>query len=118
IGVGCGGGATGLRVAADGHDVVVVDRDAGPVPAGPDEAWEWDRRSIRQYRFAHGLLTRGHRLMAQYFPHLVEQLRQLGGLEINLAHAFVDLVPGSDHRPDDDRFAPATSSAPTFALPS
>ena len=114
IGAGFSGSAAALMLAADGHDVVVVDRDAGPVPAGPDEAWEWDRRSIRQYRFAHGLLPRGHRLMAQYFPHLVEQLRQLGGLEINLAHAFVDLVPGSDHRPDDDRFATVTARRPTF----
>ena len=101
IGAGFSGSAAALMLAADGHEVLVVDRDAGPVPAGPDEAWGWDRRSIRQYRFAHGLLPRGHRLMAKYFPHLVERLREHGGLEINLAHAFVDLVPGSTHRPDD-----------------
>ena len=68
IGAGFSGGAAALMLAADGHEVVVVDRDAGPVPAGPDEAWNWDRRSIRQYRFAHGLLPRGYRLMAKYFP--------------------------------------------------
>jgi 2-polyprenyl-6-methoxyphenol hydroxylase-like FAD-dependent oxidoreductase len=114
IGAGFSGSAAALRLAADGHEVVVVDRDAGPVPAGPDEAWEWDRRSIRQYRFAHGLLPRGHALMGRYFPHLVERLRQHGGLDINLAHAFVDLVPGSTHRSDDDRFATVTARRPTF----
>jgi len=114
IGAGFSGSAAALMLAADGHEVLVVDRDAGPVPAGPDEAWEWDRRSIRQYRFAHGLLPRGHRMMAQLFPHLVERLREHGGLEINLAHAFVDLVPGSTHRPDDDRFGTVTARRPTF----
>src|SRR5215207_7525326 len=73
IGAGFSGSAAALMLAADGHEVLVVDRDAGPVPAGPDEAWQWDRRSIRQYRFAHGLLPRGHRMMAQLFPHLVER---------------------------------------------
>jgi 2-polyprenyl-6-methoxyphenol hydroxylase-like FAD-dependent oxidoreductase len=114
IGAGFSGSAAALMLAADGHEVLVVDRDAGPVPAGPDEAWQWDRRSIRQYRFAHGLLPRGHRLMTRYFPHLVERLRQHGGLEINLAHAFVDLIPGATHRPDDDRFETVTARRPTF----
>jgi 2-polyprenyl-6-methoxyphenol hydroxylase-like FAD-dependent oxidoreductase len=114
IGAGFSGSATALRLAAEGHEVLVVDRDAGPVPAGPDEAWEWDRRSIRQYRFAHGLLPRGHALMARSFPQLVEQLRAHGGLELNLAHGFVDLIPGSTHRPDDERFATVTARRPTF----
>jgi 2-polyprenyl-6-methoxyphenol hydroxylase-like FAD-dependent oxidoreductase len=114
IGAGFCGSAAALMLAADGHQVVVVDRDAGPVPAGPDEAWEWDRRSIRQYRFAHGLLPRGHGLLVRHFPHLVERLRQHGGLELNLGHAFVDLIPGSTHRSDDDRFGTVTARRPTF----
>jgi 2-polyprenyl-6-methoxyphenol hydroxylase-like FAD-dependent oxidoreductase len=114
IGAGFSGCAAALMLAADGHEVLVVDRDAGPVPAGPDEAWAWDRPSIRQYRFAHGLLPRGHQLMVRYFPHLVDRLREQGGLEINLAHVFVDLVPGSSHRPDDSRFLTVTARRPTF----
>ncbi len=114
IGAGFGGSATALMLEADGHDVVVVDRDAGPVPTGPDEAWGWERRGIRQYRFAHGLLPRGHQLMAQYFPHLVERLRDHGGLDLNLAHVFVDLVPKSSHQPGDERFATVTARRPTF----
>ena len=43
IGAGFSGSAAALMLAADGHEVLVVDRDAGPVPAGPDEAW--DRRA-------------------------------------------------------------------------
>lgn len=114
IGAGFTGSAAALRLVADGHEVVVVDRDPGPVPAGPDEAWSWDRRSIRQYHFAHGLLPLGHALMRQHLPQLVERLRQHGGLEINLGHAFVDLVPGSTHRADDDRFETVTARRPTF----
>jgi 2-polyprenyl-6-methoxyphenol hydroxylase-like FAD-dependent oxidoreductase len=114
IGAGFSGSAAALMLAADGHEVVVVDRDAGPIPTGPSEAWEWDRRSIRQYRFAHGLLPRGHGLLRRHFPHLVERLREHGGLEINLGHAFIDLVPGSTHRSDDDRFATVTARRPTF----
>jgi 2-polyprenyl-6-methoxyphenol hydroxylase-like FAD-dependent oxidoreductase len=114
VGAGFSGSAAALMLTTAGHDVIVIDRDAGPVPDGPDEAWNWDRRSIRQYRFAHGLLPRGHALMSRYFPQLVEQLRERGGLELNLAHSFVDLVPGSSHRPDDDRFATVTARRPTF----
>ena len=114
IGAGFSGSAAALMLAADGHEVVVVDRDPGPVPAGPDQAWEWDRRSIRQYRFAHGLLPRGHGLMARYFPHLVERLREHGGLDLNLAHTFIDLIPGSSHRSDDDRFRTVTARRPTL----
>ena len=86
IGAGFGGSAAALRLAAEGYEVVVVDRDPGPIPDSPDEAWRWDRRSIRQYQFAHGLLPRGHALMVRSFPHLVQRVRQHGGLEINLAH--------------------------------
>lgn len=114
IGAGFSGSCAALMLAADGHEVVVVDRDAGPVPAGPDEAWEWDRRSIRQYRMAHGLLPLGHQRMVEHFPQLVDRLREQGGLEINLAHSLVDLVPGSGHRADDDRFVTVTARRPTF----
>ena len=52
--------------------------------------------------------------MGRHFPHLVERLREQGGLEINLAHAFVDLVPGSTHRADDGRFSTVTARRRTF----
>ena len=55
-----------------------------------------------------------HALMVRSFPQLVERLREHGGLEINLAHAYVDLIPQSSHRPDDDRFVTVTARRPTF----
>ena len=48
-----GAGPTGLFVAISlarrGHDVVVIDRDGGPPPAGS----RWDRKGVMQFHHAH-----------------------------------------------------------------
>ena len=52
-------------LAADGHEVLVVDRDDGPVPAGPDEAW--DRRASANTASPTACCHGGHVLMGRNF---------------------------------------------------
>jgi len=44
VGAGPTGLFTGIALARRGHDVVVVDRDAGPPPKG-----SWRRRGVMQF---------------------------------------------------------------------
>jgi 2-polyprenyl-6-methoxyphenol hydroxylase-like FAD-dependent oxidoreductase len=44
IGAGVAGLGAALSLARDGHGVVLLERDATPLPHDPDEAFEWNRR--------------------------------------------------------------------------
>jgi 2-polyprenyl-6-methoxyphenol hydroxylase-like FAD-dependent oxidoreductase len=60
LGAGVGGLATGMMLARDGHDVTILERDAGAVPESLEEAWEqWSRDGVSQFRQAHYLQPRG-----------------------------------------------------------
>ena len=63
-----GGGLCGLSaammLARDGHRVTVLERDAHPVPADPEAAWErWDRAGVTQFRQAHYLQPLGRQVL-------------------------------------------------------
>jgi 2-polyprenyl-6-methoxyphenol hydroxylase-like FAD-dependent oxidoreductase len=108
-----GGGICGmagaLMLARDGHEVTVVDRDPGPVPGDPDEAWaDWDRRSVGQFRFAHVLLARGYHVLDAALPDVVETLRANGALVFNQVAEMLPAIPGSTPREDDSRFDTVT----------
>ena len=64
-GAGICGSAAALMLSRDGHDVVVLDRDAAAVPDDVEESWDWERRSIAQFRFPHLLLARGNAVDAR-----------------------------------------------------
>ena len=50
VGGGLVGMAAGMMLARDGCEVTVLERDGGPVPGSPVEAWQdWDRRGIAQH---------------------------------------------------------------------
>jgi len=53
-----GGGACGLAaalmLAADAHEVTVLERDPAPPAESLDAAWlEWERRGVNQFRLLH-----------------------------------------------------------------
>src|SRR5262249_8752276 len=57
IGAGICGLGTALLLARDGHDVLVIERDADPVPNSPQEAWDaWDRKGVAQFRQPHNFM--------------------------------------------------------------
>ena len=68
-----GGGIVGLSMAMmlakQGHEVTVLERDAGAVPRSPDEAWQaWERQGIAQFRQAHFMHAAGRQLLDAMLP--------------------------------------------------
>ena len=52
----CGLGAA-LLLARDGHEVTVLERDAGSLPPSADAAWEqWERKGVAQFRQPHNFM--------------------------------------------------------------
>jgi 2-polyprenyl-6-methoxyphenol hydroxylase-like FAD-dependent oxidoreductase len=113
-----GGGICGmagaLMLAGDGHEVVVLERDATPAPDDVEAAWSWPRRAIAQFRFAHLLLPAGYAVIATELPDVAARLRDAGGLRWNPVVDALAQIPGATVRPDDDRFASITARRSTI----
>ena len=112
-----GGGICGLAgammLADDGHDVTVFERDATPVPTGPDDAFAWERRSVTQFGLVHWMQARGTRILREDVPRAFELLSENGGLPINLIKRFL-ASQGAELEPGDDRFDQLTARRSTI----
>ena len=71
-----GGGPVGmfsaLALKAQGHEVVLVDRDPGPVGG------EWNRRGVMQFHLPHGIRSGGRVAMQNRVPGLLEKVVAAG----------------------------------------
>ena len=69
----CGGSVIGLTtammLAADGHEVTVLEADPAEVPAAGPGAWDvWRRRGVAQFRQPHSLLARFRQVCDEELP--------------------------------------------------
>jgi 2-polyprenyl-6-methoxyphenol hydroxylase-like FAD-dependent oxidoreductase len=87
VGAGPTGLFTAIALARRGHDVFVVDRDAGPPTAGADAAWQ--RRGVMQFHHAHTFRKQVVDALQTEMPDVLEAL--------TAARATVVTTP--DHRP-------------------
>jgi 2-polyprenyl-6-methoxyphenol hydroxylase-like FAD-dependent oxidoreductase len=107
-----GGGPTGLtaamKFAATGASVTVLERDPAPMPDSPTDAWErWERRAVPQFRQIHYLQPGGRWALEQHLPSVIDELRDVGAIELHPDVIFCAPDPVPD---PDPRYATLTTS--------
>ncbi len=98
VGAGIGGLVTALMLGRQGHEVVVCERDASPVPADPDEMWSsWSRPGTPQARLGHTFLAGFRLMLEERLPDVIEDVLSVGAQRWDLA---LDM-PGEERREED-----------------
>ena len=111
IGGGVCGLLTGMLLADDGHEVVVLERDPAQPPA-PTDAWEdWERNSVRQFHMGHYFLPRFRLELERELPRAIAGLESAGALRLNPMETIPDAIRGS-WRDGDERFEVLTGRRP------
>ena len=100
-----GGGVTGLAAALSlskiGFQVTVFESDSTPMPASPEEAFNWNRRGAPQVRHSHALLGRLHNLLRDFHPEVLKMLLDVGATEIDLAQHMPETLDDLCPDPED-----------------
>ena len=111
LGAGMNGLTTALLLAADGHEVTVVERDPA-VPSAPARAWEdWERRGVGQFRQLHYLAPRWRKIVEAELPELAAAFDRAGALRFNPFERIpAELIGG--FQPDDADFTALTARRP------
>jgi 2-polyprenyl-6-methoxyphenol hydroxylase-like FAD-dependent oxidoreductase len=112
LGGGIIGLSTAMLVAADGHEVTVLERDPEPPPHDADEAWAaWARRGVNQFRLLHYFLPRWRTLCEAELPALLDELVAAGALDQNPVAEAPPTVSGGP-QPGDEVFRTVTGRRP------
>ncbi len=104
VGGGVVGMGLGMILAGDGHTITMLERDAAPLPGGPEDAWErWDRQGVTQFRLAHFFLARYRNILEAELPAVAAAIERDGGLRLNPLAGIPDAVTGG-FREGDERY--------------
>ena len=114
IGAGISGLGAAISLAHDGHDVVVLERDATPLPGSADEAFDWNRRGAPQVRHSHAFLARGRNLIRDRFPAVRDALLDAGATEVGWAEMVQDTVTDRSPQPGDEDLVMLACRRTTF----
>lgn len=87
VGAGPVGLFAAIALARRGHDVTIVDRDAGPAADG-----SWERRGVMQFHHPHGLRRQIVEALAAEMPDVQDRLLAAG--------ADLAILPARDGRPE------------------
>ena len=96
VGGGVGGLAAALALGRAGHQVIVLERDALPALAGPEEAFAAERRGAPQAHQTHGFLARIVAVLKDRFPDVLDDLRAEGCTVLPPALDLGEPQPGDE----------------------
>ncbi len=102
IGAGIGGLTASIALARAGYEVVVVERDATPMPSDVEGAFAWDRRGAPQVRHTHGFPALIRATLRDHFPDVLTALLDAGVREVSVLPAAVtpDVADYERHKED------------------
>jgi 2-polyprenyl-6-methoxyphenol hydroxylase-like FAD-dependent oxidoreductase len=115
----CGGSVVGLStamlLAADGHDVTVLEGDAATPPDRATDAWDgWDRRGVPQFHQPHNLFPRYRLIADQELPFVSGELEAAGCLWLDPISFMPPFIEDRNPRPGDERFRFLTGRRPVL----
>jgi 2-polyprenyl-6-methoxyphenol hydroxylase-like FAD-dependent oxidoreductase len=114
IGAGPVGLATAMLLADTGREVLVLEKDGAGPPATAEEAWQWERRGVVQFRQAHYLQPRSRHVLQAELPLVLERLEAMGGLRFNPIDALPHLGGMRSQGGGDERFDTVTARRPVL----
>ncbi len=114
VGAGVAGLGSAIALAHDGHDVVLLERDATPLPETPDEAFEWKRRGAPQVRHSHAFLARMRNLLRDRLPDVRDDLLKAGATEVAWGDMVLPTVEDRSPKPGDEELVMLCCRRTTF----
>jgi len=104
-----------MLLAADGHEVTVLERDPAPPPADAESAWaSWERRGVGQFRQAYGVQPALTRLLSVELPDVKARLTQLGALHLDFLSQLDPGLPGRANALNRDDQVAITARRPVM----
>ena len=113
-GAGVAGLISSLFLARDGHDVVLIERDATPLPETADAAFTWDRKGAAQVRHPHAFLGRLRNLLRDDLPDVLADLIAAGAHEVRWADFAPETLDDRTPQPGDEDLALIACRRTTF----
>jgi flavin-dependent dehydrogenase len=111
LGAGVAGCASALAFMQHGHEVVVVDRDAGPPDGDADEVFDrWAVPGVAQHRQPHNFLGLGRDVLRDRLPDIYAGLLAAGATEVDQT-VFLGEAPRA---PGDEDLATIACRRPVF----